>query len=92
MSMIWKSAILLAHHGNYTLMDQFVMMGKELALVMFLSLQVVLFLSYQTDCKNFARTIKLSMRHFYLAWSFCNPWAWSMLKALVIHFWWCSKY
>ena len=27
----------------------FVMMGEELALVMFLSLQVVLFLSYQTD-------------------------------------------
>ena len=49
--------------------------GKELVLVIFLSLQVVLFLSYQTDWKNFARTIKLSMRHFYLAWSFCNPWA-----------------
>ena len=74
MSMIWKSTILLAHHGNYILMDRFVMMGEELALVMFLSLQVVLFLSYQTDWKNFARTIKSSMRHFYLAWSFCNPW------------------
>ena len=73
MSMIWKSAILLAHHENYTLMDRFVMMGEELALVMFLSLQVVPFLSYQTDWKNFAQTIKLNMKHFYLAWSFYNP-------------------
>ena len=30
------------------------MMGEELVLVMFLSLQVVLFLSSQTDWKNFA--------------------------------------
>ena len=48
-NMIWKSAILLAHHENYILMDRFVMMGEELVLVMFLSLEVVLFLSYQTD-------------------------------------------
>ena len=74
-SMIWKSAILLAHHENYILMDQFVMMGDELVLVMFLSLQVVLFLNYQTDWKNFAQTVKLNMKHFCWACSFCNPWA-----------------
>ena len=47
MSMIWKSAILFARHRNYTLMDRFVMMGEELPLVMFSSLQVVLFLNYK---------------------------------------------
>ena len=47
MSMIWKSVILLAHHGNCTLMDRFVMTGEELVLVMFSSLQVVLFLNYK---------------------------------------------
>ena len=55
MSMSWKSVMLLAHHESYVSMDRFVMMGEELALVMYSSLQVVLFLSYQTDWKNFAQ-------------------------------------
>ena len=60
--------MLLAHHGSYTLMDRFVMM--EEGLVLFLFLQMVLFFNSQTDKKNIARIIKLSMRHFYLAWMF----------------------
>ena len=35
-SMIWKSAMLLAHHGNYISMDRFVMMVKKLVLLLFL--------------------------------------------------------
>ena len=89
-SMICKSAMLLAHHGSCISMDQFVMMVKELVLLLFL--WMVLFLSSQTDRKRIAQIIKLSMKRFYLAWNFYNLWAWSMLKPLVIHFWRCSKY
>jgi len=47
---------------------------------------------FTTDWKNDVLIIKSNMRHFYLAWNFCNPWAWSMLKPLGIRFWWHSKY
>jgi len=62
------------NHGKYILMGRFVMMGEELILVMFLSLQVVSYLNSQTGWKNFAQIIKLNMKHSYLAWNFCNPW------------------
>ena len=73
MSKIQKSAMLLAHHESCTLMDQFVMMVKEL--VMFLFPRMVLFFSFQTDWKKSAQITKLNMRLFYLAWNSCNPWA-----------------
>ena len=72
-SMVWKSAMLLAHHENYISMDRFVMMVKEMVLLLFLLM--VLFLSSQTDQKRIAQIIKLSMKHFYLPWNFCNLWA-----------------
>ena len=72
-SMICKSAMLLAHHGNYISMDRFVMMVKEL--VLFLFLRMALFLSFQTDWKKNALITKLSMKHFYLPWNSCNLWA-----------------
>jgi len=50
MSMIWKSAILLAHLESCNLMDQFVMM--EEGSVLFLFLRIVLFLSSQTSRKR----------------------------------------
>ena len=40
-SMVWKSAMLLVHHGNYISMDRFAMMVKELVLLLFL--RMVLF-------------------------------------------------
>ena len=70
MSMIWKSAILLAHHENCILMDRFVMMGEELVLVMSLSPKVVLFLNSQTDWKRDVLIIKFNIKHFYLTWKF----------------------
>ena len=75
-SIIWKSSMLLAHHGDYIPMDRFVMMVKELVLLLFL--WMVLFLSSQTDQKRIAQIIKLSMKRSYLAWNFCNLWAWNM--------------
>ena len=42
--------MLFAHHGSYTLMDRFVMMEK--GLVLFLFLQMVLFLNSQTNWKE----------------------------------------
>ena len=53
-SMIWKSAMLLAHHGNYISMDRFVMMVKEL--VLFLFLRMVSFFEFsnqlEEECTN----------------------------------------
>ena len=66
------------------LVDQFVMMGEELALS--LLLQVVLFLSSQTDWKNIVQITKLSMKHFYLACSSWNQWALNMWNLMVIRF------
>ena len=65
MMTIFKSAILFAHHGSFTLMDRFVMMGEESAL--FLYLQVDLFLSSQTNWRNIVQITQLNMRRFYLA-------------------------
>ena len=53
-SMIYKSAMLLAHHGNYISMDRFVMMVKEL--VLFLFLRMVSFFEFsnrlEEECTN----------------------------------------
>ena len=50
MRMNWGPAILLAHHGSYSLMDRLVIMVKRL--VLFLSLRVALFLNSQTNWKE----------------------------------------
>ena len=57
MSMIWKSAMLLARHGSCSLMDRLVMMVK--GLVLFLFLRVALFLNSQTYWKRNTRIIKV---------------------------------
>ena len=59
--------------GYITLMDRFVMMVK--GLVLFLFLRIVLFLNFQTDWKRNAQITKSSMKCFYFAWNFYNPWA-----------------
>ena len=68
MRMNWGPAILLAHHGSYSLMDRLVIMVKRL--VLFLSLRVALFLNSQTDRRKNVRITKLNMKRFYLAWKF----------------------